>query len=297
MTGRGEDLADRTTVEAAIREGGRAFQAISSTPMLDARLLVGRVLGLDAAGLILAGREVISHPEHKKIRALIDRRSEGEPVSHILGEREFRSLTFRLRSGVLAPRPESETLIDAVETARPRSAALRVLDLGVGSGCLLAALLASFPKAVGVGVDRNTEAAALARENARLNGVDERAHIMAGDWGRALTAKFDVIVTNPPYIPYTARESLPREVREHEDERALFAGEDGLDAYREILSDVARLLAVDGFLVMELGAGQAQAVTLLARRTLPLARVTIAPDLAGAPRALMIDRSQPANSL
>ncbi len=282
---------DNMTVEAIIREGGLALKGVCATPMLDARVLTGRVLGLDAAGLILAGREFVSHAERREVRSLIERRRGGEPVSHILGEREFRSLNFRLRPGVLAPRPDSEALIDAAEAARPSDAGLRILDLGVGSGCLLVALLASFRNAGGVGVDCNGEACALARENAQANGVADRAFFIAGDWGAAVNGEFDLVVTNPPYIAETERAALPAEVRDYEDPRALFGGADGLSAYRAILGDLDRLTAENGLVVMELGAGQAQTVRDLAKVVFPAARFADVSDLSGVARALVIDGS------
>lgn len=266
--------------------------ANSQTPLLDARVLAKYALGLDDAGLILDANRPLTEEERAKLDALVARRARGEPVAYITGEKEFYGLTFRMAPGVLAPRPDSETLIEAAIAARGRGAALRILDLGTGAGCLLCALLAVFPKATGVGVDINDAAVKLAAENAKALHLAGRAAFRIGNWAAGLGGPFDLIVSNPPYIAEGDRELLAADIRDFEDPRALFAGKDGLDAYRQILAAVPALLAQGGLTILELGFGQHQAVAGLAAEALPAARINAQADLAGVPRALVIDLSQ-----
>lgn len=263
--------------------------ANSDTPILDARVIVKHAFGLDDAGLILeAGRELTAE-EVARLDALVARRAAGEPVAYIVGEKEFWGLTFRVEPGVLVPRPDSETLIEAAVRRRPRAAALRILDLGTGTGCLVCALLSVFPNAVGIAVDRNQTAARLARDNARTLGLADRLAVVCGDWGAPLAGRFDFIVSNPPYIRAGDRARLPVEARNYEDPAALFAGPDGLAAYRRIFAAAPDLLAERGLMILELGEGQDGAVGALARGAFPQARIETAADLACRPRALVID--------
>lgn len=261
--------------------------AVSPSPLLDARLLVRHALGLNDAGLILSAARSLSADEIEKLDALVARRARGEPVAYILGEKEFRGLTFRVAPGVLVPRPDSETLIEAAEKRRASDAPLRILDLGTGTGCLLCALLAHFTNASGVGADINEEAVALARGNAAALGFAGRAVFLESDWGAAVDGRFDLVVSNPPYIMDADRESLPPDVRDYEDPRALFAGPEGLDAYRRILGEAARLAAPGALIILELGAGQAEAVAALAKAAFPGASIGFEDDLAGRQRALV----------
>jgi release factor glutamine methyltransferase len=205
-------------------------------------------------------------------------------LTRILGRREFWGLEFALSPDTLDPRPETETVIEAVVTRRPdRTHAYRILDLGTGSGCLLLALLSEFPKASGIGVDIAPGAAATARRNAEALGLADRAHFFAGDWGAALAGSFDVIVANPPYIARAVIPNLPSEVREHDPHRALDGGADGLAAYRTMAADLPRLLAPDGLFAGEIGSDQAGRVAaVLACAGLTVEAVL--PDLAGLSR-------------
>lgn len=284
------------TLERALRDAAARFVA-SQTPRLDARVLAKHALGLDDAGLIVEARRQLTAGEIARLEAAIGRREAGEPVAYIVGEKEFRGLTFRMAPGVLVPRPDSETLIEAALARREAGRAWCVLDLGVGSGALLASILCAWTRAEGVGVDRNETAARLATENFRRLGLSDRASALVGDWGRALSGgRFDVILSNPPYIADRARDSLPRDVILYEDPRALFGGEDGLDAYRTILSDARRLAAPGALMVLELGAGQSEAATGIARNAFPGAQIGTEADLAGVPRALVIDLYGSVNS-
>lgn len=187
------------------------------------------------------------------------RRLAGEPVWRILGEREFWGLPFRLAAATLEPRPDTETLVEAaVATLKHRrQEPLAILDLGTGTGCLLIALLSEFPRARGVGVDLSEEACATARGNAARNGVTERAVIRQGTWTQGLTERFDLVVSNPPYIATAEIATLSESVRDHDPHLALDGGADGLACYRELAALLPEALAPGGLAVLEVGAGQA----------------------------------------
>jgi release factor glutamine methyltransferase len=196
-------------------------------------------------------------------RSLTARRVRREPMAYILGEREFWGLPFKVTPAVLVPRPDSETVIEAVLSLLPdRDRAWRILDLGVGSGCLLLTLLRQYPKALGVGLDASPEALAVATENAAALGVGDRTTLVQGDWRRPewtdrLGGPFDLVVSNPPYIETTALDGLMPEVASFEPRLALDGGRDGLDAYRAIAAAGRELVAPDGHLAVEAGQGQA----------------------------------------
>jgi len=210
------------------------------------------------------------------------------PFARLAGEREFWSLSFRLNAATLVPRPESETLIEAaLARVRDRSARLRVLDLGTGSGCLLLALLAELPRAVGLGVDAEPAVLACARANAARLGLAHRARWRRNDWAKGLAGPFDIVLANPPYV--TAREwrTLEPEVRFHDPKRALVGGRDGLAAYRRIMPRLSRLLGRASFACLEIGWRQAGAVHALARGA-GLHVAEIRRDLAGRPRCVVL---------
>jgi release factor glutamine methyltransferase len=197
------------------------------------------------------------------LRALAARRIRREPMAYILGEREFWGLPFKVSPAVLVPRPDSETVIEAVLGLMPdRSRAWRILDLGVGSGCLLLTLLREYTRARGVGLEVSGEALAVAQHNAEALGVADRVRLVAGDWRQpgwteALGGRFDLVVSNPPYIDSAAIDGLMPEVARFEPRLALDGGPDGLDAYRLIAAVGAKLVASGGHLVAEIGKGQA----------------------------------------
>lgn len=249
------------------------------------------------AAMRLSPAEVFAHPqrhvgdeERVRIETIIERVAAREPLSRVLGHREFWGLEFILSPDTLDPRPETETIVDAVLACLPdREKPYRLLDLGTGSGCLLLALLAECPRASGIGVDIASGAATTARHNAERLGMQDRAHFLAGDWGAAIAGSFDVVVANPPYIATAELSALPPEVREHDPRRALDGGADGLAAYRAIARDLPRLLTPGGLFAAELGIGQANAVAnMIAEGGLAVERA--APDLAGIPRALVARR-------
>jgi release factor glutamine methyltransferase len=256
---------------------------------LDVRVLLAHAIGWEPARLFAAAHEAVDGTAHSRFSDAIARRAAGEPVARIVGKKEFWSRAFSVSPDVLVPRPETETLVEAALRALPRrDAVLRVLDLGVGSGALLAALLLEFPRAQGVGIDRSLGALKMARVNLGSLGLAERAEFVLGDWASAVGAVFDLIVTNPPYVRTEDVSELSRDVREHDPVIALDGGVDGLSAYRAIVPDLQRLLAPEGVAVVELGAGQEGEVAALARSAHLLVNESACYDLSGHPRALVV---------
>ena len=231
-----------------------------------ARRLVAAVLDLTPAELLSQLERVLDEQRADHVRLTLARMAEREPLSRILGRREFWSLEFALSVETLDPRPETETVVEAVmRRVRDREAPLRFLDLGTGTGCILLSLLSEFSAAAGFGVDIALDAAITARRNAIALGLAERAHFLVGDWGAALTGAFDVIVSNPPYISHTELADLPREVAFHDPPLALDGGPDGLDAYRSFVPELPRLLKPGGVFACEVGMGRAPAVAAMLR--------------------------------
>ena len=258
---------------------------------LEARLLVGDATGLTVETMIAEPEIAIDDPGVvARVERLTKRRLTHEPMSQILGYREFWSLSFKVTPDVLTPRPDSETLVEAVLSVVPdRSARLRLLDLGVGSGCLLLSLLHALPNARGLGIDRSERALAVARENAEALGLADRAEMRAGDWGADLPDQYDIVVSNPPYIPSDDIEGLAPEVSEHEPWLALDGGRDGLDAYRTLAGELPYLVREGGWTVLEVGQGQAAAVARLVRAAgFRIERVVA--DLGGIERVILARR-------
>ena len=217
--------------------------------------------------------------------ALLARRLTREPLAFIIGRQGFWTLDLEVSPATLIPRADSEALIEAALAHAKQPG--RILDLGTGTGCLLLACLAEFAQAFGVGVDLNPNAAALAARNAVGNGLGGRAVFLAGSWAAALTGRFDLVLSNPPYIVADEIAGLMPEVSQYEPARALDGGTDGLDAYRAICAALPGLLSPDGLAILELGAGQEGDVVAIARRN-GLARVACRADLGGIPRALVL---------
>jgi len=259
-------------------------------PRRCARRLLRAALRLPAAEVFGYPERALAAVEEARVAEMLGRMIAREPVSRIIGEREFWGLDFVLSAETLDPRPESETVVEAVLARLPdRSAASRFLDLGTGTGCLLLALLSEFSQARGVGIDIAPGAVRTARQNAELLGLGARAGFVVGDWGRAVVGPFDVVVANPPYIPTSAIAGLAPEVREHDPERALDGGADGLAAYRAIAADLPRLLRSGGVFAAEIGAGQADPVAaILTQRSFAIDG--FAPDLAGIVRVVVARR-------
>jgi len=277
------------TVVQARRALGEMFRRAGlDSPELDARLLTGHALGLDHTGLTIEAGRLIGDDEARAIDMLAARRLTREPVARILGHQEFWGLPLRISPATLVPRPETETVVEAalsaIDSGGPRSRTLRIADLGTGSGALLVALLTELPNADGVGTDVSLEALQTARDNARQLELDRRARFTASDFGAALSGPFDLVVSNPPYVISSDIAGLAPEVR-RDPSRALDGGADGLDCYRTITGQAARLLKPGGHLVVELGFGQEASVAAMFR-TAGLAPRPAHTDLAGIPRAL-----------
>jgi release factor glutamine methyltransferase len=256
------------------------------TPDLDARLLVGHALGLDHAALVAQSARRLTPLEAAALDAAVARRLAHEPVARILGTREFWSLPLRVTPDVLVPRPETETVVEAILAVAARDRPLRIADLGVGSGAILLALLSELPMAFGIGTDRDPRALAVARDNARRLGLAGRAGLVTCDFGAALAGVCDVVVSNPPYIPTPDIATLAPDVRDHDPRAALDGGPDGLSSYRMIAADAGRLLAPGGWLAVEVGLGQSEAVCgLFAARGLAIDGPP-RPDLAGVLRVV-----------
>jgi len=277
------------TIAEARRALANTFrEANLDSPELDARLLVGHALGLDHTTLATAASRELDAAAAAALAAFVTRRLAREPVARILGTKEFWGLPLRITQATLVPRPETETVVDvalaAIDAGGSRARALRIADLGTGSGAILLALLSELPCAFGIGTDLSHEALGVARVNAIRLGLSARAAMVVGDFGAPLASGFDLVVANPPYVASGDIAGLSPEVR-HDPQRALDGGADGLAAYRAIAADARRLIKPLGHLVLELGASQATAVAKLLR----MAGLTPArpqPDLNGIPRAL-----------
>lgn len=258
---------------AAARIGG-------DTPRLDAEVLLAHHLRCSRGELLLNPDRRFDPQDYEK---LVERRANGEPVAHITGRRDFWSLTLKVSPDVLIPRPDTETLVEValkLSTAPPA----RILDLGTGSGALLLACLSEWRQATGLGVDASLAALVVAQENAQATGLADRATFRLGNWGEGLNERFDLILSNPPYIAET--EDLSDEVRTHEPASALFAGADGLDDYRRILPQLPGLLTPGGLAVMEIGHRQGPALLEMAAQHGFSA--SLHPDLAGRDRCVAL---------
>ena len=253
----------------------------------EAWLLLAAATGRERAALMAGAPETLNAVQRARLAELVRRRRAREPLAYILGEKEFWSLRFEVAPAVLIPRPETETVVEAVlAQVCDRDQPFRLLDLGTGSGCLLLALLSELPHATGLGVDDSAAALAIARRNAERLGLGARAEFRPGRWGAGLRERFDVIVSNPPYVAELDWEALQPEIRQFEPRAALVAGADGLAAYRALAPDCARLLAPGGVCALEIGLNQGDAVAaLLAAQGLVV--VERRRDLAGIERCVI----------
>lgn len=271
-----------TTIPRALSRATNELGDVSDTPRLDAELLMAEALGIDRDRLILAPPQ---GEVPNRFFDMVERRKAGEPVAYITGRRAFWNVELHVGPGVLVPRPDSEVLIaSALEHFEGSDGPGRILDLGTGPGTLLLAALDLWPKATGVGVDVSDQAMSYAAANARRLGFESRVTLKEGDWANGIEERFDLILCNPPYVAEDAE--LGPGVREYEPDEALFAGKDGLDAYRELAPQLPRLLNDGGLAAVEIGYDQAESVTnLLARDGLGSQVVN---DLAGRPRAALL---------
>lgn len=249
-----------TVAEFLDAAAGRLKEAGNDDPRREARLLLSHTEGTSIETLIAYPERLLSDPD--RAQAAIGRRAAGEPVSRILGRRSFWKDDFQINSDTLDPRPDTETVIEAVLEACPDRAAIRrVLDLGVGSGCLLLSLLREYPLARGVGVDISDGAVEMTQTNAIELGMADRVETVVGNWFDGVSGRFDLIVSNPPYIRTDDVQKLAVEVRDHDPMRALDGGEDGLACYRLIVAAAKRYLETGGVLALEVGSGQADDVS------------------------------------
>jgi release factor glutamine methyltransferase len=277
-------------VDAVRRKVAQRFRDHGlDTPDLDARILVGHALGLDRTALMLAGDRRLEAAEIARIETLGARRLRREPIARITATKEFWGLPLTITPDVLVPRPQTETVVEQALAAVDRTGgrrALRIADLGVGSGAILIALLAELPNACAVGTDRDPAALALARENARRVGVAARAAFVACDFGAAVAPGCDLVVTNPPYIRTDEIAELEADVREFDPRGAIDGGIDGLAAYRVIAIHARHILTPGGHLIAEIGKGQGDAVAALFAAA-GFDGIGIVPDLAGLSRVVV----------
>ena len=269
-------------IARALADAARQLQKTSDTARLDSEVLMAEALHIDRDKLIL------SPPDRQvpdRFWQMLERRKAGEPVAYITGRRAFWNIELHVGPGVLVPRPDSEVLIaSAIEHFEQAGGPKRILDLGTGPGTLLLAALDVWPEATGVGVDVSRRAMSYAAANARRLGFEPRVKLREGDWANGISETFDLILCNPPYVPEGAE--VGAGVREFEPDEALFAGKEGLDAYRALARQLPRLLNERGVAAVEIGHDQAEAVTALIARDGLQAKV--ARDLAGRNRALLL---------
>jgi release factor glutamine methyltransferase len=269
-------------IARALADAARQLDETSDTARLDSELLMAEALHIDRDKLIL------SPPDKqvpKRFWKMVDRRKEGEPVAYITGRRAFWNIDLHVGPGVLVPRPDSEVLIaSAIDHFEGTDGPKRILDLGTGPGTLLLAALDVWPKATGVGVDVSRRAMSYASANARRLGFEGRLKWRLGNWAEGIKEKFELILCNPPYVADDAE--LGPGVREYEPDEALFAGKEGLDAYRVLAPELPQLLEKGGLAAVEIGVDQAAVVTKLLVRDGLQARV--ANDFTDRPRALLL---------
>ncbi|PWR22391.1 peptide chain release factor N(5)-glutamine methyltransferase [Zavarzinia compransoris] len=277
------------TIKALVHETAAQLRMAGvEGPRRDAELIAGHALGLDRAALIAHGDDPVTDEAAARIAAMAADRAARRPMAQVLGTREFWSMRFKVTAATLDPRPDTETLVEAVLAVvglrlwKP----LRILDLGTGTGCILAALLRECPAATGIGIDRSPAAVAVAAENMAALGLGGRATIVEGDWAAGIDERFDVVVSNPPYIPEADMQRLAPEVRLFEPRGALTPGGDGLGAYREILAQVPRVAAPGAIVAFEVGIGQADIVAAM-MEACGLGPVTRKADLGGIPRVVL----------
>jgi release factor glutamine methyltransferase len=271
-----------TSIPRALSRATNEIGRVSDTPRLDAELLMAESLHIDRDRLILTPPQ---REAPNRFFEMVERRKAGEPVAYITGRRAFWNVELHVGPGVLIPRPDSEVLIaSALEHFEGVEGPSRVLDLGTGPGTLLLAALDLWPKATGVGVDVSRRALSYAASNARRLGMEARAKLNVGNWAEGIKERFDLVLCNPPYVAEDA--DLGPGVREYEPDEALFAGKEGLDAYRALAPQLPRLLNPGGLAAVEIGHDQAEAVTQLLARDGLIAKVVN--DLAERPRAILL---------
>ncbi|AQS64014.1 Release factor glutamine methyltransferase [Rhizobium rhizogenes] len=249
------------TVSAELAAARKRLQAAGvSDPFLDARLLIAEIIGFSLTDFVMKPDHPVTCEEQARIAAMVERRAGGEPVHRILGHREFHGLDLLLSKETLEPRPDTEVLVDtvlpALKQAVSQKGSARVLDLGTGTGAICLALLKECPGATGIGSDISADALETAAKNASRNGLETRFEIRQSDWFEKISGRFDIIVSNPPYIRSDIVTTLDREVRHHDPMAALDGGQDGLAPYRLIAADAGRFLVENGIVGVEIGFDQ-----------------------------------------
>jgi len=282
-----------TEINDLVADARRRFRAAgipSDEAALDARLLAQHLLGWDSARLLTHGDETATARFRDDYESLVSRRSAREPLAYITGCREFWNLNIEVTPAVLIPRPETELLIEAALEQFDRTQAVRILDLCTGSGCVAVGLGREFPRAAIVASDISEEALAVARRNVTRHGLAARVRCTRADLFSGIEGPFDLIVSNPPYVPTTDAKSLQPEVREFEPPAALFAGEDGMQIVRRLVKEAGTTLAPEGILIFEFGAGQGPAVGSALSHASGLTLLELKRDLQDIPRAAVVQR-------
>ena len=263
-------------------------QAKISSASLDARILLEFVLDISREQLLFSLDLTVTPVQYELLKDLVNKRCLRQPIAQIIGKREFWGLNFKVSTDTLDPRPDSETLIEAVlERTTNRADCLRVLDLGTGTGCLLLSLLSELPNATGVAVDFCPNALALAKENAKNLNLDNRTQFIVSNWCEKIDGQFDIILANPPYIPTKVITTLDHEVCEFEPILALDGGEDGFECYRNIMKSLPKILAKNGFVAFEIGIGQQKGLEDLAQEN-GLEIASVKKDLSGIIRSIIV---------
>lgn len=273
-------------------------------PVFEARILLGFVLGGGAERVLADRDEQLTPAQAQALAEALNQRCRRVPMAQIVGVREFWSLAFKVTSDTLTPRPDTETLVEAVVDFCPPTHAQtpkRILDLGTGTGCILLALLSEWPDAIGIGVDASRAALKVAEDNSRTLGLAERVRFVDADWTkpdwtRALGRAFDVVVSNPPYIVASDIEALEPDVRDFEPRAALDGGQDGLDAYRAIVAELPVLLTPGGLVGFEIGLGQGADVAALLR-AVGLEEINQRADLGGITRVVLARKKDTVKSI
>jgi release factor glutamine methyltransferase len=283
----GEFIASPLNLGQAHTAAARLLrEARIAAPELDARLLLRHAAGLTHEAYVAGLNDMLASDTAARFGAFIERRLGGEPVSRIVGVREFYGRPFRIDASTLDPRPDTETLIEAALELIDREAPLKLLDLGTGSGCILLTLLVELPRTTGVGIDKSLAALSLAKANAESLGVRDRAQFMAGDWLDAIEDRFDLVVANPPYLSAAEMSALSPEVGAHDPSDALDGGPDGLAAYRRIMPHLPKVLRPGGVTLFEIGHTQSDAVSRLLAEAGLASEPAPWRDLAGRPRVV-----------
>ena len=273
------------TASMVLRSGTKLLRdAIGDGANRDARILMAHMMGVPADRLTLELSRTITPTQVSQFEHMIKRRAAFEPVSHIIGKRDFWKHEFKVTPDVLDPRPETETLVElALRGTPPQS----ILDLGTGSGCILLSLLAEYPEARGLGTDMSEAALTVARENAAALALADRAGFAQADWFDGVSGRFDLIVSNPPYITAAEMDDLSSDVRDYEPHMALTPGGDGLSAYRTLAAGLAEFLAPDGRALFEIGYKQGPDVVAIFRDA-GFTEVNLHKDLAGHDRIVTV---------